>query len=284
MFNINWESPWVWAVIILGCVSLAAHAALFAAIGLLLYERAKVKVHKGAQQLSTFLKGIGCSVQVTQPLDDLASGDRAAAIADGLKEAQYLLDAANRAKELRSITSTAMADPVVGPPFKKWLTDLLAGASSDVLDADATDVVNAVHGKASSQLDLVNHLDQLTHTIEVLQQNGGLTAGSLANLFSGNATTAPIQGFLMKLASLGQQIVPAAAPAVAKTAAVVSAAVPVAAPVAVPVAAAAAGVAAGMKTVTVTVPSDHIVTSAPPPVAATTVPPTAVPAAPTTAA
>jgi hypothetical protein len=259
MPSINWESPWLWFAIIAVCVSLAVHAATLTAIGILLFKKAKSNVHKGAQALSSWMKGLGFSETVTAPLDDVASGNVAAFASDGLSEVRYLHDAANRQKELKAVFSTALADPVVGPPLTQYLKDKLGGASDAVLTADGQKLQTAFESTLP-QLPNQAHFDQFMHVLDSLHA-GNTSMADITGLVSTNPAFAGISGFASKLLAFGHDMGTAAAaklttaPDAAAAARLVAGAGslagptlllanPLTAPVAVP--AAAAAVAAGV--------------------------------------
>ncbi len=270
--SINWESPLVWAVVILTAVHFAVHAATFAAIGFLLFKKVKSNVSKGAQALSKWMSSLGFSATVTQPLDDVASGSALAFGSDGLKEVQYLHDPANRAKEIKQVMSTGLADPVIGPPLREWLTDLLGGASDEVLTADSNKLVAAIHSGAPV-LPNQAHFDQFMHVLDSLHA-GNTTMADITGLVSTNPAFANISGFASKLLAFGHDMGSAAAKAaplvagasipLAPVLAPAAAVAAVTAPVVVPVAAAVAAAN------TVTIPAGHqaIITPVPATVAA----------------
>jgi hypothetical protein len=229
-------------------------------------------VHKGAQEVSRWLSERGFSASVTAPLDDLASGNPIAFAKDGFAELRYLHDTGNTAKEMQSVLAKALADPTVGPPLRKYLGDVLGGASADVIAADARIVTSGIRSQAPV-LPFQAHMDQVMHIIDSVKQ-GQLTIGDTANLFSGNPTTAPYAGFLTKLVAFGTNlkgvadpIIVAAAPAAVAAAPVIATLLPAAAPAALATGAVAATVLAAN---TVTIPDGHqaTITKIPNPAAA----------------
>lgn len=190
-------------VVIAGLLGVVAFSLLFG------FKQAESKVHKGAQALSRWMSQRGFSASVTAPLDDLATGDAVALVSDGLKEIQYLHDPANTAKEMASVCAATMADPVLGPKFKQFLTDLLGGATPDILAADATGFTTAVRAGAPV-LPIQQHLDQVMHILDSIK-GGHFTMADVANLFNGNPTTAPIAGYLTKIVAAGAAVAGTAA-------------------------------------------------------------------------